>query len=259
MTDPSGPQYPKPPGPGSNALGTWNVGVSQIGDIKLLRAFDVITSQFGNSPIMDKLMVSTNEAIDQTLNFDAFFDAVVNVDTASGWGLDIWGRIVGIQRTVSVPSVAPPTPYFGWTQAKQPGWSQGAPWYSGEGAAAPIINSYVLSDSQFRRLIYAKALANISNGSIQSINKCLFTLFQGRGRCWVSLLASTQTYFGWTQAQAPGFNQGSPFYSGALPATTLGLQFNFTFPLTATDYGMMLSGVMPVPPHIPTAIVFVSA
>ena len=259
MTDPSGPQYPPPPGAGSNALGTWKVGISPIGDIAILSPWSVITSQFGNSPIMDALITSTFSALDFTPEFDALFDNIWNVDTATGFGLDIWGRIVGINRVVSVTSAAPPIPYFGWTQAKQPGWSQGAPWYAGEGQPAPIITNYTLTDQQFRRLIYAKALSNISNGSLQSINRCLFTLFPGRGRCWASLTVINETFFGWWQAGNPGFNQGSPWYSGALPQVQLGLNLNFTFPLQPAEYGMINSGVIPAPPHIPASIVFVSA
>ncbi|MQS00264.1 DUF2612 domain-containing protein, partial [Gluconobacter aidae] len=60
------------------------------------------------------------------------------------------------------------------------GWNQ-APWYSGSSATT----NYRLSDSAYRQLIYAKALSNISDGSILSINAVLMTLFGAQGDAYV--------------------------------------------------------------------------
>ena len=57
-----------------------------------------------------------------------------------------------------------------------------APFYSG----GPLTSNYPLSDDAYSILIYAKALANICNGSIQGINKILQLPFSGRGDCYVT-------------------------------------------------------------------------
>ena len=43
-----------------------------------------------------------------------------------------------------------------------------------------------MGDTDYRRLILAKAATNISDGSIISTNEILLALFQGRGACYVS-------------------------------------------------------------------------
>ena len=63
--------------------------------------------------------------------------------------------------------------------------------YNGSG----ISNNYSLADESFRTLIFAKALANICDGSISSINQLMLNLFLGRGACFVvDNLNLTMTY-----------------------------------------------------------------
>lgn len=176
----SGPEYPRPGGAGSNAIGDFIIGVSPIGS---LRAFDVwrtVISQYANSPILTQLIENFDDYVDPTVNLDQFFDMVMNIDTAQGWGLDVWGRIVGVQRVLPLTGT---TRYFGFGEASSPqtaGFNQ-QPFYSG----APLTENFELSDSAFRTLIFAKALANISDGSIPGINQILMNLFPNRGNAYV--------------------------------------------------------------------------
>ena len=57
-----------------------------------------------------------------------------------------------------------------------------SPFYSG----AVLTSNFNLSDDAFRTLIFAKALANISDGSIPAINQLLLNLFPRRGNCYVT-------------------------------------------------------------------------
>ena len=54
---------------------------------------------------------------------------------------------------------------------------------------------YVLSDNVYRKLILAKALANISSTTIFSLNKILNKLFPDRGRCYVQDLGDMSMKF----------------------------------------------------------------
>ena len=47
------------------------------------------------------------------------------------------------------------------------------------------LETYSLSDTAYRKLIMAKALANISATTIPSLNRILNKLFPNRGRCYV--------------------------------------------------------------------------
>lgn len=175
----SGPPYPPGPQPGSNAIGSFQIGVSPIGTIAPFNPWTTIISQYANSPILDAMILSFNAAVDQTENLDDFFDMIFNVVTAQGYGLDVWGRIVGVERTLALPGGGS---LFGFEEAASwVGWNQ-APFYSG----SSITNNVQLPDESFRTLILAKAAANICDGSIPAINAILLALFPNRGDCYVS-------------------------------------------------------------------------
>lgn len=201
------------PRPGSNAIGFFTIGVSPIGTIEAFDRWKTIISQYANSSVITQLIANMDEYLDQTANFDDFFDMVMNVDTAQGYGLDVWGRIVGVSRTLSVPN---PGDFFGTEEAGQTAqpFNQ-APFYTGQ----QINNNFVLTDSAYRTLIFAKALANIWDGSIPGINQILLNLFPNRGNCYVvDGLDMTMVYkfeFGLTAVELAIVEQ-----SGALPKST---------------------------------------
>jgi hypothetical protein len=165
-----------PPPPGTP--GEYVIGVTPIGD----QGFDwlaTVISQYANSPILLNLIDLFNQNVDQTINIDNFYDWVWNIQTAQGWGLDVWGRIVGVSRVLPVT-----TRYLGFEEMGDADIDpfNVSPFYSGE----PQVEQYALSDSAFRTLILAKALANICGGSVPAINKILQLLFPGRGNCYVT-------------------------------------------------------------------------
>lgn len=178
----SGPPVPPAPVAGSNAIGKFAIGVSPLGTISPFVFWTTVISQYANSPILIQLIQNFDDCVDQTNNFDQFYDLIWNVATAKGVGLDIWGRIVGVTRVIQLPNNAI---YFGWEEAaggsnqNSNPWGPGGAgvWYSG----IPNTNNVALSDDAFRILIYAKALSNISDGSIKSINQILINLFPNQG------------------------------------------------------------------------------
>lgn len=176
----TGPAYPRPHPFGSNAIGKFIIAVSPIGDIAPFDIWTTIISQYGNSPAIDGIIESTADAIDPTLDFQSFFDLIWNVVTAQGYGLDVWGRIVGVSRTIQIVGTVD---YLGFEEAGDPGFQpfDTAPFFSGES----VTSNFDLSDTAFRTLIFAKALSNICDGSIKAINQLLINLFPNRGNCFV--------------------------------------------------------------------------
>lgn len=147
---------------------------------------DTLLSQYANSPVITALIEDFNEALDPSADFDNFFDFVWNVQTAQGFGLDIWGRIVNIPRQITI---SPLPLYLGFEEA-QPGsypFDQ-EPFYNG----VPSSSVYLLSDDSYRVLIMTKALANISSFTAPSVNALLRYLFAGRGSCYVLELSPMQ-------------------------------------------------------------------
>jgi hypothetical protein len=178
----SGPPFPhQNPAPGSNAIGRFTIGVSPIGTLPTFDFWRTIISQYANSPIIPDLIADFAQYVDPTANIESFFDLIFNVDTAVGYGLDVWGRIVGVSRTLTVGVVT----YFGFAEAT-PGVENFGPFSAGGFyTGATVTNNYSLPDADYRRLILVKAAANITDCSIPALNRILLSLFPNRGNCYV--------------------------------------------------------------------------
>lgn len=146
----------------------------------MLNVDKTIISQYSNSPTLKALIHDFDQYIDPRADLDKFYNYVWNVDTAQGFGLDIWGRIVKVGRVLKIPN----TPnYFGFGQASPGAQPFGqAPFYSG----ASATSNFALSDTAYRTLILVKALANISRPTAPALNQLLRNLFAGRGRVYVN-------------------------------------------------------------------------
>lgn len=208
----SGPPYPRhAPGsvPGQTGIGQFQIGVSPTGVLSPYDEWLTVMMEYANSPVLTSMIESFNAAIDQTQNMQNLFDMIWNVATAVGYGLDVWGRIVGVSRTLLFPGGVS---YLGFNEAT--GWTgfgQGA-FFSGGGTTS----NFQLSDTDFRRLIYAKAAGNISDGAIPSVNKILLALFPLRGACYV------------------------------IDNQNMSLTYKFQFPLTPVELAIVQqSGVLP--------------
>ena len=139
-------------------------------------------SQYANSAVITALIEAFNSEIDPSGDINAFYDYVWNTETAQGYGLDIWGRIVGVTRYLQVPLTGQIN--LGFKEGTGTGedtFGFGA-FYQGPNATQTIA----LPDADFRTLIYAKALTNIMNGSTQSYNALLMNLFPEMGNIYVS-------------------------------------------------------------------------
>lgn len=150
-----------------------------------------IISQYANSSTIVQLIQNMNEYIDPRANMDAFYNAVWNVDTAVGFGLDIWGRIVGVSRLLQIPGS---DPIVGFDNASEPN-----DWYPmSQGRFArenEVSTSYELLDDGYRVLILTKALANITRTTAPALNQLLKNMFPGRGRAYVRDLGDMSMQF----------------------------------------------------------------
>lgn len=174
----TGPPFPRPV-PGSNEIGVFQIGVSPIGTITPFDFWSTVMAQYANSPIMTGLIQNMFEYIDPTGWFDDFFSLYMNLPTAVGAGLDVLGRIVGVGRVLNLGV----QDYFGFEEALPASlpFNVGI-FYTGGGTTT----NFALADDPYRVLILAKALVNISDGSMRSINAILSSLFPGRGNAYVT-------------------------------------------------------------------------
>jgi len=140
-----------------------------------------IISQYATAATLVAMIESGNAAIDPAADLDLFYDMVWNLDTAQGYGLDVWGRIVGVGRVLQVASGL----YFGFAEPADDSispFNSGGPFFAGHDGTT---SNFPLTDEGFRVLILAKAYANITDGSIAAFNQILMLLFAGRGNSYV--------------------------------------------------------------------------
>jgi hypothetical protein len=140
-----------------------------------------IISQYANSPTLRAMIENLNEYMDPRVKMQEFYDFVWNVDTAVGFGLDDWGKIVGVGRLLRIPNT---DGVLGFSNSSIPAdWE---PFNQGTfNAGSSASQAYILPDNIYRTLILTKALANIVATNAQSLNRLLRNLFPYRGTCYV--------------------------------------------------------------------------
>ena len=119
--------------------------VRQSDDIRLeLQPY--LLSQYSASPTIYKLLSDFRDNIRPDADIDLFRQKIMNIETAEGFGLDVWGNILGIKRSIL-------------------------------GIDNETI--YTLADNDYRKLLIYKALANILDSTMASLNKMLNILLEG--------------------------------------------------------------------------------
>ena len=168
--------------------------------------------QYAASPVIQKIVADRSSYFQNSWVND-FYNNYWNIDTATGNGLDIWGRIVVVDRVVSVDYLPTTFGYYEAWAGSSPGYNlpgpmiinsmafvlfssisppstddrvqpfDQAPFYDGLADTQTVT----LADAPYRTLILAKALANISDCTTKSLNRILNLVFSGSDsrRCYV--------------------------------------------------------------------------
>jgi hypothetical protein len=148
-------------------------------DVKAVRELEnireatsyAIQSQYAASEKILALAAGFQDRIDPEVDVELFYRKMFDIYTAEGMGLDNWGVILQIGRTI-------PGPYmgdcFGFDGSGLAPFDQ-LPFVpdSGSGAAVTMIT---LDDELYRLLLLYKALANISASDAATQNKLLSVL-----------------------------------------------------------------------------------
>lgn len=177
-----------------------------------------VQKEYSNSTTMLALLADFDQWVDLTQFSSDFLTNVWNIDTAVGFGLDIWGRILGQSRYIQIAQT--PGDNFGFNINALPGtnwqpWNQ-APFYGG--AAAGTV-SFALTDTYYRKLLLVKAASNIATSDCPSINSLMRAMFGDRGRCYV------------------GYDIAHPMQIG----------YHFEFTPTPVEQSIIQSGIFPQP------------
>ena len=135
---------------------------------------ETVQSQYATSKRMRAVIDAFWQAINPKADIDLLYRKLVNPRTAEGYGLDVWGRIVAIGR--SYLAVDDGTPYFGFdppegVKNERLNTFGNAPFYK------QIYGKVRLADPMFRTYVFLKALINIGDSSLASLNQAVKLLF----------------------------------------------------------------------------------
>lgn len=111
-----------------------------------------VQSQYSASVRIIDILDSCRNHILPDADMVSFFYNIFNIETATGYGLDIWGNIVGASRFIK-------------------DYQDGA-------------ITYTLTDAQFRNVLFYKAGANIMDSTLYSLNYLLKKLYPNY-QCYV--------------------------------------------------------------------------
>lgn len=129
---------------------------------------ETILSQYSTSPHILELSQKFTLRIDPAPDIDVFFEKIFDIETAVGWGLDNWGRILGVPRGVQLATVD----WFGFYGSQLEPWNN-APFFNDQLAT----NNFLLTDEAYRQLLMYKAGANIGSADAATINRLLSQIF----------------------------------------------------------------------------------
>lgn len=129
-----------------------------------------IQSQYGSSAHLKGIIEAFAKEINPTVDIETFYQNMYDPRTAEGFGLDVWGMIVGVDRLLEVDD----GDYFGFFGSDLTPMDN-EPFYYDQGAT----NVYRIEDDAFRELIFLKAFANISDATLPKIKYVINQLFDG--------------------------------------------------------------------------------
>ena len=134
---------------------------------------ETVQSQYAASPHITNLVNAFWDALNPDADIELFYNKVFNLDTAEGMGLDVWGRIVAIGREYLTTDTT--NPYWGY---KLPEIVDERVQNFGNAPYYKKINGTVkLTDTAYRLYIFLKAMINIGDGTLASLNKMIKYLF----------------------------------------------------------------------------------
>jgi len=172
--------------------------------------------QYANSTTLLALLEDFDQWVDPARFTEQFLRNVWDINTAVGFGLDIWGRILGRSRYLQIQQT--PGFNFGFNIGAQPGtqWQPfgQAPFYNGQISGT---TAFALQDDAYRNLLLVKAAANIASSDCPSINALMRAMFGDRGPAYVGYDPDDPMHIGYTFDFFPTNVERAIIESGIFP------------------------------------------
>ncbi|MBW5868571.1 DUF2612 domain-containing protein [Yersinia enterocolitica] len=142
---------------------------------------DTILTQYSASNRILSIIDTFNQAVSLSDFTDEFIEKVWDITTCETFGLDMWGKVVGVSRYIRAEI---DNDCFGFSEADDGGGYPSpfgdSPFYAGTQETETVR----LSNEAYRTLVLCKAFSNISIATIKDINRFLTMLFLDRGRAY---------------------------------------------------------------------------
>lgn len=126
-------------------------------------------SQYANSPKYVSLYNGLTELFNNAKTIEDWFNVVYNLNTAEGFGLDIWGKILNQGRQFSYDDNGTTVNVY----------------LGGEQTVGGITYSADYMENMYRTVLFLKALSNVTNCSLASLNNLLQFYYKNRGVVYV--------------------------------------------------------------------------
>lgn len=140
--------------------------------------YKTLSTFFNKDCSLTRLVNAITSAADFSYILDGFYENFFNIDTASEYWLEIWGRIVGQDRAVKRLNAN----VFGFKGSKGKTFNN-APFFDG----SPLGNSLTITDlTLYRHAIKTKQLINISGCTIPELNAIVAYFFDDAGASFVT-------------------------------------------------------------------------
>lgn len=178
----------------------------RIAELPLLYdALSTVMSQYCCDPLMPELVEYWAQCLDLNKRVSSIIDNLIDLDTCIGVALDVWGRRLGIRRTLKVAKGT----FLGFASDSAAKSFDHGIWYSG----GDITDNAVMSDDVYRTMLKARAKYNLTDASIPAINQLLLDVF-GRGYVRDNQDMTMTFVF---PAALTGFEGALLFQSGVIP------------------------------------------
>lgn len=128
-------------------------------------------SQYANSPKFVSLVNGLTGIFNNSQTLEDWYRIVFNLKTASGYGLDIWGVILNQGRLFYYTD-----PNSGDTESV---------YLKGSQTVDGVFYTENQIEEIYRQVLFLKAMANITNATLSSLNQMLQFYYQNRGRAYV--------------------------------------------------------------------------
>lgn len=149
---------------GKMLLGTPYGGDSVVVNPEQIKKGKLI-GQYANSPVIVKLVNGITTLFNDNIFIGSWYDAIFNMKTATGYGLDVWGKILNRGRDF----VYNGTEYY----------LEGEQTIGGNHFTAEEM------ESLYRLVLQITAMRYIGNASLNAINNILQTIFKDYGIAYV--------------------------------------------------------------------------